>query len=188
MNSRNQTFQLTRSERSLPLARAGLCIIGFLLLGQTGIATAQCAPGIPSAGNPGCIPPNQPNSPYYQGSADQASQQAVEPAPIWADSWGAVAVSFKDGRAGAKGQMTSKSEAVSAALDICHQNGGSECKLVLSYKNQCVAVAQPDGGGLVTTMSAESVDRAGALALGKCGDASRCRVVYSECSVPQRMN
>jgi hypothetical protein len=150
-------------------------------------AFAQCAPGIPSAGNSGCIPPNQPNSPYYQRGADQGAQQPVEPPPIWADRWGAVAVSFKDGRAGAKGQMRSKSDAVNAAIDICHQNGGSECKLVLSYKNQCVAVAQPDGGGVVTTMSAESVDRAGALAIGKCGDASKCHVVYGECSVPQRM-
>lgn len=46
-------------------------IFAFALLGLPAIAWAQCAPGIPGAGNPGCIPPNQTNSPYYQGGGNQ---------------------------------------------------------------------------------------------------------------------
>jgi hypothetical protein len=166
-----------------------ICQLLFVATSLTSLhAIGQCAPGIPSAGNPACIPPNQQNSPYYQGDQQQAPALPSEPAPVWADRWGAVAVSFKDGRAGAKAQMVSKKEASEAALDICRMNGGTDCSVVLSYKNQCVAVAQPDGGGVVETMSAESKERASALALAKCGDNARCKVVYTECSVPQRVN
>lgn len=47
---------------------------------------AQCAAGIPGAGNPGCIPPSQPTSPYDQPGSENSI--ALSPAATWEDRWG----------------------------------------------------------------------------------------------------
>lgn len=46
-----------------------LLVLFFVLsLGSVGSALAQCAQGIPPAGNPDCLPPSAPNSPYNLGT------------------------------------------------------------------------------------------------------------------------
>lgn len=162
--------------------RRGIICLSMLLF--TCGAWAQCAPGIPGAGNPGCIPPNQPGSPYYQGS-DQPPVSA--PAIQWADRWGAVALDPESGSAGVITGATTKEEANSEAMRKCKENKGTRCLIAVSYRNQCAAVAQKSSGGPMGTASARTIDMAKSDAVEECGDAT-CRIVYSACSPAQRIN
>lgn len=158
-------------------------ILLFCLVCHAPLAWSQCAPGIPSAGNPSCIPPNAPGSPYYQ----QGGQQAPQPKVQWADRWGAIAIDSETGNAGTVTAYPSKSAAENAALNDCAKNGAKNCTLRKVYYNQCAAVAW--GTGYNTTASAGSKEDAEANALASCKTAvSDCKIVYSDCSYPERMN
>jgi len=151
----------------------------------TNLVIAQCAPGIPSAGNPGCIPPNQPNSPYYQGALDTAPVQGN---PVrWADSWGAIAFDTGRGHYGAVKDLDSRREAQDAAIGMCESQGGKECKIAIAYHNQCAAAAQNPAGGPIGTAGAATRDGARTLALRSCGE-SECQVIYTECSTARRID
>jgi hypothetical protein len=156
------------------------CAIGM------SVASAQCAPGIPSAGNPGCIPPNQPTSPYYQGQDNVETQAPTELPAQWADRWGAISLDDVDSKAGATIGKSSKREASRGALAVCKEHGGSHCEVVITYHNQCAAVAQKDTGGTAGLASAASIDEAIDLAIQKCSDSS-CRVIYSACSYAEQV-
>ncbi|WP_132141305.1 DUF4189 domain-containing protein [Luteibacter rhizovicinus] len=159
-----------------------IVVIGLL---YAPIAWSQCAPGIPSAGNPGCIPPDQPNSPYNNGNSTQ--QQAPQPRAVWADRWGAIALDANSGRAGTITGRTSKSEANQVALDLCERDGGQDCKILLAFHNQCAAATQNLGGGTIFAASAAGKDEAERSALDDCGGRKECKVVYSQCSYPERV-
>lgn len=152
-------------------------------LSFTGTLLAQCAPGVPSAGNPGCIPPSAPNSPYNQGSDGYPPANAPdEPAPVWRETWGAVALDMNGAKAGMSNGESSKQSAASLALDRCASAGGSHCELRVTYHNQCVALSQEKGGGKVTTATGPDKRKVEAQALDLCGGGSTCSVVYSACS------
>jgi hypothetical protein len=145
------------------------------------IAWSQCAPGIPSAGNPGCIPPDAPGSPYQNGSQQQA------PKVQWADRWGAIAIDGDTGGAGAVVALPSREAAVSAAIQDCAKNGSRNCSVRMAYKNQCAAVAW--GGGFSSTARAPTKEAAEADATATCEKSgAACKVVYSDCSYPVRVN
>lgn len=98
-------------------------------------ASAQgCPNGIPSAGNPGCIPPTQFNSPYHQSGGDSVERQAR-----WADRWGAIAVDDGEKTIGIGiAEMTSSERAAKKiALEDCRVKGGTKCVISLAYYNQC---------------------------------------------------
>lgn len=145
----------------------------------TASAWGQCAPGIPSAGNPGCIPPDQANSPYYQSAPTYA------PRTRWADRWGAIAVDEATGTAGTVSASANKDKAEGQALARCAENGGKACKLIFTYHNQCVAVTQALKGGGMFAVSAPDEPTASRLALQDCG--KDCHVLYSRCSLPERI-
>ena len=158
---------------------AALFLLGFCALD----INAQCAPGIPGAGNPGCIPPNQPNSPYSTGNNSAPSA----PQPRWEDRWGAIAMDPHTGRAGTVSGETSKARATRAALDKCSANGGNQCEISLSYFNQCAAIAQDSGGGPIYSVSAPQKDRAESMALSNCGkEHGSCEIVYKACSLAEQ--
>ncbi|WP_425492570.1 DUF4189 domain-containing protein [Luteibacter aegosomaticola] len=144
---------------------------------------AQCAPGIPSAGNPGCIPPDRQNSPYYQ---NQEPLPPSTPIATWADRWGSIAMD-DNGAAGTVVDQTSESAARKEALARCEENGGKKCETVLSYHNQCAAVAQMPSGGPVFASRAPKQSEAESNSVANCGQKG-CTVVYSRCSLPQRIN
>jgi hypothetical protein len=158
----------------------------ILLLFAAASAHAQCAPGIPSAGNPGCIPPNQPNSPYYQGPADSSTTRP-EAAPIYADRWGAFALDADTGSAGFSTDATSKTRATNAALADCSADGSKNCKVLTSYYNQCASIAQDPNGGSVFAATSPSLNEAKATSLKNCGSTS-CKVFYSACVQAERVN
>ncbi|ARP80541.1 hypothetical protein CAL12_06630 [Bordetella genomosp. 8] len=153
---------------------------GFLLLLAAPFAAhAQCAPGIPGAGNPGCIPPSAPNSPYNQGDGAPALPQA--PPPVWQDRWGAIAFDEATSSAGVSTNQTSQRHAESMALSNCEKAGGKHCQVNVTYHNQCVAVAQKPGGGRIGVSRGPSIKKASDVALKNCGSDS-CKVAYSNCT------
>lgn len=162
--------------------------LGILLLTvmATG-AQAQCAPGIPSAGNPGCIPPTVANSPYYQGDANVPPPTSNAPKVIWRDSWGAIAMDGNTAQSGTVTGLPSKSEAIKAALDQCRANGGPACEVRLTYYNQCAAVAQRPSGGPISVARAEFQEQAEKMAVSACGGPGTCKAVYAACSLPERV-
>lgn len=147
---------------------------------------AQCAPGIPGAGNPGCIPPTAPGSPYAQpdGSAPIAPPP---PATVWEDRWGAVAIDEQSGAAGGANKSSTKQDATRLALDRCAASGGAHCEVAIAFVNQCTAIAQKAGGGMVSTATAADTAEATSRALDRCGNSSSCRVISTLCAVPVRM-
>lgn len=158
-------------------------ILVLLILSTAGgQAFAQCAPGIPGAGNPGCIPPNQPNSPYYQ----TGNGAPIKAPPTWADRWGAVALDTDMGKAGTILDQSNKADAESTALSNCRNDGGQNCRVLISYYNQCAAVAQKSSGGEVFASSAYPQEQAQKRAMSSCKDSS-CHIIYSECSLPEEI-
>lgn len=151
----------------------------------TGAVGAQCAPGVPSAGNPGCIPPSQPNSPYYQPPVEPGAAPA--PQPVWEDRWAAVAVDDATGTAGVSTGKLSKGDANRAAIADCRTDGAQGCKILVSYYSQCVALAQAKEAGTIYAVTSPRLDEAKASSLQKCGKDS-CSVVYTNCVSAQRMN
>ena len=144
----------------------------------SGLAVAQgCPAGIPSAGNPGCIPPDQSNSPYYQSTGGSVSA----PAAKWETRWGAFAIDMKAGLGTSKG-MRSKRAAQSAAISACRDKGGQSCKIQLAYFNQCGVIVQGEAGFNVA--SADTLERATEIGMKGCSAAGdqNCTVYFSECS------
>lgn len=146
---------------------------------------AQCAPGIPGAGNPGCIPPTLSNSPYAQGNGNDYFP-ANAPQPKWEDRWGAIAFDEATSRAGVSANQTSQRGAESMALSNCREAGGKDCQVNVTYHNQCAAVAQKPGGGRIGVSRGPSIEEASNVALKNCGS-DTCRVAYSNCTDAMRI-
>lgn len=162
-----------------------LRIIACLLLICTPSVWAQCAPGIPGAGNPGCIPPTAPGSPYGQPS--DAGPVAMPPAPaVWEERWGAVAMDFTADASGSVSNSPTEDRANRSALDDCANQGGSRCKVILTYHNQCAAITQ-SASGTYSSATAANKGEAESRVLAKCGDQRTCRILYSQCAVPVRV-
>lgn len=160
-------------------------LAAFILLFYASHAAAQCAPGIPSAGNPGCIPPNQPNSPYY--NANDAAVAAPEPDWQWSDRWGAIAIDEGTAAAGTVEGQTSKSAATSEVLRQCESLGGTNCKVIMVFVNQCGAASQSQIDGRVFTVSRKTKQESEDSAIANCGGRNSCKIVYSQCSPPVRV-
>jgi hypothetical protein len=155
----------THSPEWLVITR--VTIAAFFLVGASAVS-AQCAPGIPSAGNPGCIPPNQQNSPYYQGQASAEAPALEQPRVVWADRWGSIAMD-DNGAAGTVVDQTTELAARKESLARCEENGGKKCETVLSYHNHCAAVAQMPSGGPVFASRAPTQAEAESNSVSNCG-------------------
>jgi hypothetical protein len=147
------------------------------------ISYAQgCPGGIPSAGNPGCIPPDQPNSPYYQGAVPQ--QQPQKPKGYWATRWGAIAIGSSSNGQGVVGifkNANSKRIAQDAAMNQCVSSGGARCKISITYYNQCSAIAW--GDARFVAQGAETIKVASELAMNTCNSkTTNCKIYYADCS------
>ncbi|WP_411906454.1 DUF4189 domain-containing protein [Rhizobium mayense] len=171
--------------RSL-FAASVLVLAGFLSSGSD--AGAQCAAGIPSAGNPGCIPPSAPNSPYNP-SDDYPLPSGPDDTvpPEWHDSWGAVTMDEGTGSAGEARNQLSKAAATDMAMQQC-RIGGQHCKVIIAYYNQCVAIAQVKGrtGFFIAASRAYQSD-ADRYVMSECRSHGACEIVYRACSDAIRM-
>lgn len=151
-------------------------IITMAVLLASGRIVAQC--GGVDVGGGVCIPPNAPGMPGYQNR----QQQLIR--PIWQDRWGAIAIDLNTLDAGTMDGRHSKSEAERYAMASCMSGGSKNCKIVLTFFNQCAALAV---GERISWSKAPTKDKAEKSAREGCGNADQCRVVYSACNYPVRI-
>lgn len=142
----------------------------------------SCASGVPVGGNPSCIPPSVPGSPYYvppQG----ASEPDSGPAGRWLDTWGAITIDMETLTVGASTNRLDEKAAISSAVQDCKGAGGRACKVAIRYYNQCAALAWPMRRAPPVTARAATESEAASLALTECSKSkAECKVIYSACS------
>jgi hypothetical protein len=106
------------------------------------LSWSQCS-GVNTGG--GCVPPPcTPGSPLpcNQPPQEQGQQQAApQPQAVWADRWGAIVVGEDIADISTASGRSSQSQAVEATMAGCAAHGAKNCKLELTYHNQCAAVA-----------------------------------------------
>lgn len=139
-----------------------------------------------------------------QGCAPIPSSGPAIPAPSrptgkWDTRWGAIAqhrgpMSGGSLPIGVSSSRRSKGEAVAEAMEQCRGMGGTQCEVVLSYHNQCAAMAGPEIGSVpienvVTTVASGPVEAETKVdALKNCASSNngrRCLVIYSACSMSE---
>jgi hypothetical protein len=151
------------------------------------LAWSQCS-GISNGG--GCVPPPcTPGSPLACNQQQQQGQQQAAPQPraVWADRWGAIAVDENSGKAGTVEGEPSKSAANRVALEKCAENGGVGCNILLTFHNQCAAIAQNPGEGALSASGNPTKEGAEQDAIARCHEGNACKIVYSECSFAERV-
>lgn len=158
-------------------------LVFLLLLLLSGAAQAQQQPGVD------CVPTQGQG---WQGCApiDNSVQQPQRPQPPpqkWTDHWGAIATNEPTSSLGVANNMASQSEAEQAALTDCQSKHSSTCKLETSYRNGCGALIGSTTGYVVTSKT--TLDEAVQAGMLTCTKArySNCRVYYSGCSLPVRI-
>lgn len=152
---------------------------GILLYSQPATSAGMCPEGYypiggGDAGWEGCAP--------LPGGPEQESD---EPEPKWATRWGAVATT--NGAFGFSHSWASEEQAVGEALAQCSRDaGGATCTLKQSYHDQCIALAWGQRGSY--TVAGPFVEQAEQLAIENCATrTTNCRVFYSGCSLPERV-
>lgn len=109
------------------------------------------------------------------------------PSPMrWADRWGAIAAD-KNAVYGIVVDMTSKGEARKAAIAECKRRGGDDCDVLLAYNNQCAAVAAGNSVSRIRSRAYEEEAIAAAISDCEAAGEGACRVYYSGCSLPVRV-
>lgn len=107
---------------------------------------------------------------------------------VWEERWGAIARG-KAGGWGAVVDMFSENSAKQASLKQCEATATikpANCKVSLTYYNQCVAYAWGKKGGV--SSSAVDMSTAKKQAMVECGKSSDdCEILYSDCSLPLRI-
>lgn len=101
--------------------------------------------------------------------------------------WGAIALGG-NGFGATRGRV-SEEAAVSGALRQCEESGGTgECRIRLTYRNQCAAYAAGDDRQVGIAYAA-SLTLASKLAARSCAKTARhCQVQYAACSIPSSFN
>lgn len=161
--------------------RGYLCLLLIPALCLTSLsAVAQCATGVDTGGG-NCVPPDA------AGMAGYSAPSPSPPTPRWADSWGAIALDTVDRAKGVTTGANTKRDAIDSAMDQCRQSGGGHCKIIVSYYNQCAAVAW--GENAYEVANNPTTEGAQSEALKECSkDGQLCKIVYSACSHARRVN
>ena len=158
-----------------------LAMISLIAVFYVPVVLGQCATGVNTGGQ--CIPPDALGP--YNGSPRY--RQPQEPMIIWADRWGAIAEDPQIlGAIGTVVGKKSKSKAKKDALAICALHNGRNCKIMLAYYNQYAAVAVDDRG-LAVRAHASTREEAENLALTGFDPGDSSTLVYSACSLPERI-
>jgi len=144
---------------------------------------AQCATAVNTGGG-NCVPPDAPGMPGYNTSAN--GDVPTRPTAVWADQWGAIVMDKGTGQAGTSVDRNSKADAVNSAMRDCRVNGSPNCEVLVTYHNQCAALALGKGGsGLSRDPTEDGAKRA---AMDVCSESSdSCKIVYSACSTARRV-
>ena len=156
-------------------------LIPLVFVFCTTIAAAQCATGVDTGGE--CVPPDE----LSPQQAPIPRHQPQQPRAVWADRWGAIAIDSDTPSVGVSENQTSKSTASAESLQRCTSKSKSQhCEVEESYYNQCAALAW--GTKYFGHARAETIAQAQNLAMQSCKvGAPDCKVVYSACSLPVRV-
>lgn len=159
----------------LPIVMLILALLAFS-------AHSQCATGLGTGGG-NCIPPDASGMPGYVPTEGNA------PAPlpaIWADSWGSIVLDAKGGAKGISTNQANMNDAIQSAMAKCRATGAANCKVELTYYNQCAAVAWGDQTfGIASNPTIEGASHAAVASCSESG--TGCRTVYTACSQARRV-
>ena len=145
----------------------------MLLTLVSGSVLAQCPQGMPNT--PGCIPP----SAWPQNQPQQA--QPSVPTGHWEKRWGAYATDAVAGALGVSKGIPSKTKAQKIAMSACRTDGGKQCKITLTFANQCGAMVS--GKDQVNLASGATIENAIDVAMADCQrESTNCRVFHTQCS------
>jgi Domain of unknown function (DUF4189) len=153
-------------------------LLCLLVPSYTAVAEGGCPPGM--------YPPNPANTsvcyPFPESQQPAPVQQPQAPRGHWETRWGAIAVDNVKGRLGGVTNHSSKNSATKAAMTECYrQGGGKDCKVKLTYYNQCAAVAW--GEESYVAAGRDELEEANRYATESCSKATpNCKVVYNACS------
>ena len=146
-------------------------------------AEGRCPTGqypIGEQGGGGCAP--------FQRAGGAAREP--EPAGQWHKTWGGgIASSNATADAGVASGRPSKESAEQMALADCSRRGASDCRVIFTYRNQCVAWLVPNsqgGASRAGLASAKEPAEARKLAQQSCvdTDGKSCQVAYEDCTKP----
>ncbi len=154
-----------------------LVVAALSMITTSAFAEGGCPSGqFPQVGQGwrGCTPPTQPTAPTMPRS------------PRWDTRWQAIATDTPKGILGKSVDRLSAVSAENDALEDCQAQGGTSCKISISYSNGCVAMVV--GKSLLTTGYGATSSDAEQDAIRECEKGSlSCAVYYSACSLPVRV-
>jgi len=145
-------------------------------------AEGRCPPGqypVGGQGVLGCAP-----IPGYE------SQGMQQPAGHWQSRWGAIAYSDSTQAAGAAVDKLEQEAAKQTAMTQCQREGAADCRIIMSYENQCAVMVSPRtqvAGALGGLGNGITLEAALAQANSKCMDPAGdgCEAVYIHCLTPE---
>ncbi|WP_345778812.1 DUF4189 domain-containing protein [Xanthomonas nasturtii] len=159
----------------------------FLSVLTPNFASAEggCPPGQYPIGGQGavaCAPMPQNNS-----------QPQARPLGEWIKTWGAVAVGVLDAAPlyGVPVGLASEAEAKREAMARCNRSGAQGCRIGTTFRNQCMAIGEPqiDGlpkpDGIILYSRQPTEGEASAEALRSCmkeNPGAQCKVIHTACS------
>ncbi|HGK7302245.1 TPA: DUF4189 domain-containing protein [Stenotrophomonas maltophilia] len=146
------------------------------------LAEGRCPPGqypVGGQGVGGCAP-------IPGGAGGDAAETAPRPIGYWIKTWGAIALSPKSGDMGAAVGHKEKAAAVAEAQARCATYGAADCKVLTTYKNQCVAYATDTEKMKVKSGTAASKEDATRVVMAACAKSglNDCKVLYTDCFEP----
>ncbi len=156
-------------------------VISLFFLSNASLAESGCPDGF----SPNQIQGQQAPSCYpIPGYNNQVQEQPQISQGHWETRWGAIAVGSTMGGGGVGVVINSKDKKTAeiSALSQCHINGGgSECRIEISYYNQCAVVAW--GDNYYSTASSATIERASKIALKTCKSKTQnCKIYYADCT------
>ncbi|WP_259167060.1 DUF4189 domain-containing protein [Xanthomonas sp. 4461] len=164
-----------------------LLFIFFLVIPCSALAEQGCPSGQYPIGGQGAV---------ACAPIPQSTQQSrPRPSGKWIKTWGAIALGTIDGvpNYGVPTGLPSESSAKKEALARCTKLGADNCHIVVTYRNQCTAIGEPqsngkpDPNGYVQFARQPGQENAIKEALKSCerrNPTMQCKVIYSACSEP----
>lgn len=124
---------------------------------------------------------------YYKNNS------TPRPTGKWIKTWGAVAVGVLDAapRYGVPVGLASEAEAKREAMARCNRSGAQGCRIGTTFRNQCMAIGEPqiDGlpkpDGIILFSRQPTEGEASAEALRSCMEknpGAQCKVIHTACS------
>jgi len=163
-----------------------IVVIGIQCSGLFLCMEARAEGGCPPGSIPFQFAPNQPPGCMPNGGQVQPQRSLPE---IWSDRYGAIARDPSLRILGTSNDLKSERAAREAALDDCKaKGGGQQCRIYQTYRNGCGSFVISSSNGFYTPAAA-TPERAEELGMEACtsGGDTNCRVAYTACSFPERI-